>query len=372
MEQLKKLLNTEDSELAWMLRVSLYGLQKSLQEALETKSSDPGVDTCQEIIQELTNLLKSIPTSEKRLNVSSENIFESFINVPKNTLKLEKLRNSIVSDSNLIRYLGSFQLKSNTDEDLWSEIQQLLLRVPQAIANSWRKRAKNEANIVGACEDNQNTRKLPYYCDEIVYPSLSGTIYSQGLRLSKDTYLSPCLKEVAEKDLLFLAGVVSFYIEFIKIDTSLHHALQSVDRFRVCPLESEQEKIKYVNALVESFNRVQAAEKSLDPTTIIKSRIDLDEAIHSLVYDPPVERDTSWWGKLQREARQTLISKAYQYDNVQIRQLWGRYSDICSLSKHDLELDKGGIKGEVSACLRVYASINKTILPGRVLFRSLR
>ena len=45
---------------------------------------------------------------------------------------------------------------------------------------------------------------------------------------------------------------------------------------------------------------------------------------------------------------------------------------VCAWTKDDLELDSGGIPGEVSACLRVYAKIDEEVFPGRVLFRSLR
>ena len=57
---------------------------------------------------------------------------------------------------------------------------------------------------------------------------------------------------------------------------------------------------------------------------------------------------------------------------MQFRPLWGPYADVRAFSKDDLELDNGGIQGEVLACLRVYAKINDEELKGRVLFRSLR
>jgi hypothetical protein len=92
------------------------------------------------------------------------------------------------------------------------------------------------------------------------------------------------------------------------------------------------------------------------------------------VYLPTSDR-YSWWGKLQLEARRTLdpaIERARKAGyQVQIRPLWGTYADIFNWSKDDLQLDIGGVRGEVSACLRVYAKINDEVLPGRVLFRSL-
>ena len=169
-----------------------------------------------------------------------------------------------------------------------------------------------------------------------------------------------------------LAGIVSVCLKFIDIDTYLHHALKSVDRFGVRSLNSEPEKSKYVTALLDRFQRVLTTTDA-DPVIALRARLDLDEAIHSLVYLPPCDR-FSWWGKLQQEARRTLdsvVEKArdagYQ---VQIRPLWGTYADIYTWSKDDLQLNIGGVPGEVSACLRVCAKINDEVIPGRVLFRS--
>jgi hypothetical protein len=101
----------------------------------------------------------------------------------------------------------------------------------------------------------------------------------------------------------------------------------------------------------------------------------MDEAIHSLVFIPPVER-YSWWGNLQKESRRLLrkvADKAVKSGNdVRLKQLSGLYADVCELSKDDLQLDCGGTPGEVLTCLRVYARINQQEYPGRVIFRTLR
>jgi hypothetical protein len=378
MQHLSKLLQTENSDLAWLLRISLHGMRAELQEALKKDSLDQGRSACQELLRELNDLLEPSSTQKQQSenNISLPTEFSSLDNpfepVVQSNLKLINLYDAFVADPELHYYLGSFQLKSTTDGDLWNEIQRLLLRVPAHIANTWRHRAKKLAEEVGAYEDRRALLRLPFSRDEILYPGLSGSVQAQGLRLSnKSTFDLGITEEKLEDDLYFLAGVVCALIKFIELDSSLHHALQSIDQFCFRSLEPEQERSKYVVFLISCFKNVLAAEKSLDPKFIIRARLDLDEAIHSLVYLPPVERDLSWWGKLQQEARHTLIVKARQY-NVQIRPLWGIYANIRTLSKHDLEVDIGGTKGEVSACLRVYARINQEDLPGRVLVRSLR
>lgn len=388
MQHLSKLLEIENSDLAWILRLSLHGLRASLQEALKKNTSDPGISACQELLQELNDFLeltsskeeqskKTISPSKKDSNW--DEVFEpvlqldhSPVSSPESDLKLSSLREAFIADPELHSYLGQFQLKSTADEDLWNEIQRLLLRVPAPVASAWRQRARELAQEAGASEDRRSLRALPFSRNQVIYPGLTKTVDAKGLcLLDKPRFDSRVMEETLESDLYFLAGVVSTYIKFIELDSSLHHALQSIDPFGVRSLESEQERSKYIAALIDCFQRAQAAEESSDPAIILRARFDLDEAIHSLVYNPPVDRDSSWWGKLQQEARHTLIAKARQY-NVQIRQLWGPYADVRTWSKHDLELDTGGIRGEVSACLRVYAKINDTVFPGRVLFRSLR
>jgi len=90
------------------------------------------------------------------------------------------------------------------------------------------------------------------------------------------------------------------------------------------------------------FHCVQKAEAGADPVDTHRAWIDMDEAIHSLVFVPPSER-YSWWGKLQQESRRGLKRVVEQamgagYD-VRIKQLSGLYADICALSKDDRILD---------------------------------
>ncbi|MFN6541356.1 MAG: hypothetical protein RM021_034115 [Nostoc sp. EkiNYC01] len=397
MQHLSQLLEINNSDLARVLRLSLHGLRAELQEALNTaKKEDPGISQCRELLIELDNLLeastKQSIESTASLDISlskeeesnSHNPFEPVIEpeepptTPTSTLQLQlnHLAEAFISDLELKKYLGNFQLQSYTDYDLWNEIQRLLLQVPITIAETWQKHSLKIVQEFGAVPDNNDCKQLPFIRNQLVYPGLSGSVQAQGLYLSKNLPLDPRIKlEQSDSDLYFLAGIVSTWIKYIEVDSTLHHALKSVYRFDVKPLNSEAERTKYVAVLLDCWQRAQLAEENQDLVASLRARLDLDEAIHSLVYLPPVERD-SWWGKLQQEARRTLekvASAARQAGfKVQIRSLWGPYADICAYSKDDLELDKGGIPGEVSACLRVYARINEEAYPGRVLFRSLR
>ncbi len=195
--------------------------------------------------------------------------------------------------------------------------------------------------------------------------------------MSQQAFLSyEITPDNTSENIHLLAGFLLLYINFIEIDQDLHHALKSVFGFDVVSLHSKPEqKNQYIEALSDRFHRVQKAENNTDPLLTLRAWIDMDEAIHSLVFIPPAER-YSWWGKLQQESRRILKKVADRANiaghNVRIRQLSGLYADICTSSKGDLQLECGGVPGEVLTCLRVYARINQQEFPGRVIFRSSR
>jgi len=362
-QHLRQLLEIENSELARLLRFSLYGLEATLNHAITEFPLDPGAKVCDDVLQELRNLLQPAPLQQ---NNGWEDMTDD--------LKLSHLREAFDSDSELNSYLGNSQLQSETDSDLWNEIQRKLLRMPEDLAASWRSHTLNMAQEIGAIADNSNLYQLPFIRDEIIYPGLSGTVQTQGLSLSQQALLNSQTPQGNTSNLP--AGFLSLYIKFIEIEPDLHHALKSVFSFDVISLHSKPEqRHQYIEALSDRFQRTQKAEETADPLSILRAWIDMDEAIHSLVFVPPSER-YSWWGKLQHESRRILkkvTDEAINAGNeVRIRQLSGLYADICASSKDDLQLDCGGIPGEVLTCLRVYARINQEESPGRVIFRSSR
>ncbi|BDI15608.1 hypothetical protein ANSO36C_14100 [Nostoc cf. commune SO-36] len=363
MQHLRQLLEIENSELAQLLRFGLYGLKTTLNQARVELPLDPGAKVCDEVLQELHYLLQPAPPQQ---NTGWEDA--------PNELKLCHLQEAFNSDSELSYYLGNSQLQSQTDSDLWNEIQGKLLRVPEDLAASWQQRTLDLAEQVGAIADNSNLYQLPFIRDEIIYPGLSGTVQTQGLSLSQQALLNSQIPQGNISDLL--AGFLHLYIKFIEIDPDLHHALKSVFSFDVISLHSKPEqRHQYIEALSDRFQRTLKAEENTDSLLNLRAWIDMDEAIHSLIFVPPAER-YSWWGKLQHESRRILKKVTDQAINagneVRIRQLSGLYADICALSKDDLQLDCGGIPGEVLTCLRVYARINQEESPGRVIFRSSR
>ncbi|TVP57166.1 MAG: hypothetical protein EA343_22930 [Nodularia sp. (in: Bacteria)] len=369
MHQLSQLLAIENSELAKLLKFSLYGLEATLNKARTEFPLDSGTEICDEILQEISSLLQPPPDSipEDTLLLIS----------PPGELKLIHLQEAFAADAELKVYLGNFSLQSQTDAELWHEIHRKLLRVPENIATAWRQRALDLAQEIGAIADNVHLEQVPFSRDEIIYPGLQGTLKVTGLCLSEKALLNSGINPVDEYGHLYcLAGFVHLLRRFIEIDPDLHHALKSVFSFDIIPLQSQPEqRTQYISTLSDRWHRTQQAESNSDELLSLRAWIDMDEAIHSLVFIPPVER-YSWWGNLQQESRrilkkiaQTAINLGY---DVRIRQLSGLYADVCTLSKDDLQLNCGGVPGEVLTCLRVYARINQEETPGRVIFRSLR
>ena len=377
MLNLNKLLDTKDSKLAWLLRLKLLGLRTELQEALKTEVSDPGSSACRELLQELDVILNSHNGSNNTEEDSLwSDVFEPVKNqslpqLPKK-IQLKPIAENILQHKELSPYIGEYNFYNNDDAQLWNEMQRLILRIPQTQANKLRSQISSQLITLGTTEDTASLQQLPFPTSEHIYSGLKGNIQASGLCFSNTIDFDERLQtQRSGTELDILAGVVSTYLKFIEVDPHLHHALRSVDRFGVRSLRLA-DKPKYIAALIERFNKVKVTFNT-NNLIALRARLDLDEAIHSLTYLPCVDR-FSWWGKLQQEARRTLDTAAQQARqagiNVQIRPLWGTYADIYPFSKDDLQIETGGIPGEVSACLRVYAKINDEVLPGRVLFRS--
>ena len=398
MEYLRQLLAVENSELARLLKFSLCGLEASLKQAQAEFPQDPGVEICNQVVRDIQSLLQppmqpppppretnqiQNPVLPPKPDSLGENVLQitsppsSYTqSISSSALKLNRLQSDLNSDPELTKYLGDSPLQSQTDTDLWKEIQRQLLRVPEQMAQLWRQKAVNWAEQVGAKEDKSNVVQLPFIRDEYIYLGLTGSIQTSGLRLSTKAPLEP---EFAQgnisEDLHLLARLVSFCQKFIDIEPNLHHALKTVDRFDVISLQSNnvEQRNKYIEALIDRLQRVRKAEENGDMLSILRAWIDIDEAINSLVFVPPAER-YSWWGNLKQESRRIILRKIKHraieagYD-VRVSQLSGLYADVHSLSKDDLSMKVGGIPGEVLACLRLYARIEQEEFPGRVIYR---
>ncbi len=400
MENLRRLLElTESSGLARTARLCLVGLKASMKEAMRNAGpDDPGLGPGAAWLAELESLapdaqaqpeLEAAPDvrtsvwreqEEHGLTVSSQSTTGAVSESDTGTVaqegqsfRLEELRDAFLADGELKKFLGNLRLHSTTDAELWTELHLALLRVPEALAKQWQERALNAASKVGASPDKTNLTALPSNRKELLWPGLSGSIKAAGLCFSTDVGLSARLEDDGkfDEDVRFLAQIITACLSLIEMDRSLHHALMSVYRFGITPLKSSQRTL-FEAALLERFQRAHAADTPVD---VLTTRLDLDEAIHSLVHLPPAAANSSWWAKLLEESRRTLDNAANlarkDQKSVQIRWLSGPYSDVKDVTSNNLKLNEGGAPGEILVCLRPYAKIDGQELKGRVIYRSL-
>ena len=375
MENIKRILEINDSNLSNTLKFGLHGLHASLVAARNQFLDDPSIEQCDALIDELEFLLndsiESVPPLTP-LKKGGDN--RSLPSSDKFILK--SLKDYLSGNQEPIVYWGeNFLSKSETDEDFWKAMQLLLLRVPEKMANNLKdeilQQIPNEVKL-----RRQSKMIIPYHRDEEVLPGLTGGIKAKGLYFSTqsglDSRLNAQNKELTE-DIEYLGKIVSACIKLIHVDSSnLYHAFEKVYSFRFMSLSKYEEREQYVNALIKSFNQV--IEPSQNIVSCLRNYIVLDEAINSLVYKPLAAQD-SWWANLQKESRkklQVFFKKAREEGhNVLIRSLDGDYREVHKETNRDRDIDiEQGTPGKVLTCLRVYSRIEGQEFPGRVIYRS--
>jgi hypothetical protein len=174
----------------------------------------------------------------------------------------------------------------------------------------------------------------------------------------------------ADESLRPLADAVSACLWLAEHDPRARHCLKGVFRFGLAPLTGDQ-RDRYVAELLRLWERVRAAGEA-GAREQLKARLDLDEAIHSLIHQPP-EAEAPWWARVRGQARAALFAardKAVQSGvAAHLQELGGNFAEINRLAPDSLQVDSG-VPGEVCACLRVWARIDGEELKGRVLYRS--
>jgi hypothetical protein len=369
-ESLAPLLACPNSRAAQALRWGLYGLRASLQAVLEEVPHDPGGPQLRTLLAELDPLLATTLPQDAPV--------AAHVEAPSDcALRLLPLARAIVEDGRFQAELRRSPLREASDETIWNDVQRLLLRVPAYLAGEWRRRSIQMAEQVGARADQTAALVLPLLRDEVIYPGLTGTIHATGMCAKATAPPDPRVPRPALDDLRFLAGVVTTCLWLVEQEPGLCHGLRSVFQFGLAPLVGEQRE-RYVAELLRRWERARTSATPRDHASRpqwreeLKALLDLDEALHSLVYQPPVAPD-SWWGRLQNQARDVLFrvrDQAVQADcAAHLQLLGGSFADINRLAPDSLQVDFG-VSGEVSVCLRVWARIDGEELKGRTLYRS--
>jgi hypothetical protein len=365
--QLSALLARADSRAAQALRWGLCGLRASLRAMREEVPLDPGCDDLRGILTELDALLEA-----PRPSGAADTAELPAVGLTSDAPRLLPLVQAAAADPRLREALRRRPLRDDSDPNIWNDIQCLLLRLPPAAAGEWRRRCLSVAEQAGARPDEARAAALPLGRDEAIYPGLTGTVEAPGLRSAVSAPADPRVSAppAPDKDVRFLAGVTSACLWFVENDPQLHHCLASVFRFGLAPLAGDQRE-RYVAELLRLWGRVSAGAGKGPSPQGLKDRLDLDEALHSLVYQPPAD-PASWWGRLLAEARDTVFRERDRVVqagySAHLQSLSGIFADVNRLAPGSLEVDFG-TPGEVAACLRLWARLEGEELKGRVLYR---
>jgi hypothetical protein len=365
-ESIGLLLARTDSRASQALRWGLHGLRASLRAALEEVPDDPGCAELRGLLAEVDALMGAAGSAP---GVVTLPVAES------TGPRLLPLAEAVAADPRLAEMLRGASIRTGSDDEIWSDVQRLLLRAAPDLAEGWRQRSLTLATQLGARADATRTETISLGRDEVIYPGLSGAVEATGLRSAESAPLDPRVSAPPDGDLRILAGVISTCLWFIEHDPNLRHCLRCVFRFGVAPLVGDQRQ-RYFAELLRLWERARlgAARAQAGGPWLgerLKERLDLDEALHSLVYQPPAD-PASWWGRMQAQARDALFQTrdraAAAGGHVHLQLLGGNFADINRLASDSLEVDYG-VPGEVATCLRVWARIDGEELKGRVLYR---
>jgi hypothetical protein len=381
-----RLLARPDSRAAQALRWGLRGLSACLRASLDEVPDDPGGDDLQELLSALESLLApagavsgpALPVDEPApppAEASPEVSPTSRAGPDGAGPRLLPLSRAVAAEPRFREVLRRSPLRDGSDDDIWNDVQRLLLRVAPELGEEWRRRSLSCSAEAGGRPSDAGAAVLPLGRDEAIYPGLTGAVQAPGLCSKAGAPLAPQVPEPADPGLRPLAGVVSAYLWFIERDPHLHHCLQGVFRFGVPPLTGGGQRQRYREELLRRWDRARSGSPGAAGHGLkdwMKALLDLDEALQSLVYQPLAD-ERSWWGRLQREAREVVFRArdraAEAGGNVHLQLLGGSFADVSRLAPESLQVDFG-VPGEVAACLRVWARIDGEELKGRVLYRS--
>ncbi|MCI0461327.1 MAG: hypothetical protein L0Z62_30635 [Gemmataceae bacterium] len=378
-EPVGQLLTLTDSRAAQALRWGLRGLRASLQAALEEAPDDPGGAELRNLLRELDSLVDRTGVSSSPMLPSdgtSDRLASGNAMSASGSPRLLPLARDMAADARLQAELSRSPIRDGSDDEIWNDVHRLLLRVPPDLAEEWRRRCQKQAEQAGGRVDETTVAVVPLGRDELLYPGLTGDIRATGLRT--EVALDPRVSPSPDRDLHALASVASACLWFLSQDSHLCHCLRNVFRFGVTPLTGEQRE-RYEAELRRLWERLragtvrpQAAAGRQGWKDWLKMCLDFDEAVHSLVYQPPAA-PVSWWGRLQGQAREVLFrmrDRAVQAGcPVHLQTLGGNFADISRLAPDSLQVDFG-VPGEVAMCLRVWARLDGEEFKGRVLYRS--
>lgn len=267
--------------------------------------------------------------------------------------------------------LGPPPAQVPTGQTLWQCLALRSLRLAPSDVRGVSEVVGRVVSAAGATLDARFVHKLPGPTQEGLFPGVRDLV--PGLETSPEVPLDAMFAR-QRSGVDVPARVVACCLALLDLDPECCHALEDLERHGVHRLDDHQ-RSRYRAALVQCWERVR--DESQDPETMWRDWVRLDEAVHSLVFDPPAAAG-SWWARLQALSRGQLDAVAHRVRSAGVQVAWrllrGPYMDVVKYSDRNTDPDiapqarLATPRGEVVACLRVYSAIGGRELPGRVMY----
>jgi hypothetical protein len=345
MSSIPKLLNTEASKLAAVLRYGLMGLRAALDAAGLDHPGDPGAAACREVVAELDDLVGQLSTTPV---AAKEN-------------PLDTTTRELLTLSSAPKWLPG-QDAELPPAVLWQRLHLATLRLPDS--DKWRQAVTRAP--VQAGDTAWNT--LPGKCETLLVPPFEETA---GWRTAPGGKIDDEVRDQlgitaqpVDPHRAELAELATTLLAMTTMDTELLVGLESVQYKGLGRLD-ETLRTAYRQDLLDrlaAYGRTAyGSPESFEALLLV------DEALHSLLHIPPAAPG-SWWAKLQEQARAVVFRAQRDHTGVQIQLLAQPYREARAMTGgNDVRARHDG-SGVVLRCLRLWAEVNGKRLPGRVVY----
>lgn len=409
MEATRKLLQADpQSEMARAVRAGLIGLRAMLDDAAGRCSPDdaslaPGRDLIAQIDALLAapeqadepagDAAATPPGAAPEPTVNSATGQASPVDVPQAhpDQALNALAAALADAPELAEYLDPATLAmlrspprpdagpagepSAGPELIWRMLHLCLLRLPEQLADGWRRKAADLATEPTA---QAAWQILPGEADAILVPPRAAA--AEGIRTSPQAALDaevlaavgPASGWPAEHaaDIAELARLSSLVLGFMTLDDNLVVCLESV-LFKGAKRLDDRLRQQYRVDLLARLREYARSEPA--SAAALAALIEIDEAINSLTHRPPAAPG-SWWAQVHQLSRRVATRAASALrdrgTDVDVLPLGLGYADVRDFTRgNDVASRSGGKPGDVLACLRLWARIEGKTTPGRVIYR---
>lgn len=373
MNPLEELVSKEESSLTRGARAAISGLAHTLDNLLRAFPNDPAAHRARAAVSYLNSLaLRGVARESPSEGMPVAGSAEAYSKhpTPSDTSRSpsELLLQTWSRTKEWDRWIG--RLKETSLEDLPRLLWLVTHRLPAETAKKWQEEwvatfkpsmSEKTAIAIAGPLDRLLCPPLPRGTPAV---RMDPTVPLEG-HLAAESSAYPIAHHMAR--------VVSAILWFLENDPALEHAWSSLNRFGVSSV-SEANRIRYRDALLQRLEYVRQAEQENNCKSLLIAWADLDEGIHSLLFEPlPHPESTfSLVAKASRDCIALLHQRAAQAQVAwHVRVPSGSYSQSCGLSNpmSDVELQSGGAPGDIVRCLRVYSKIDKTTYPARLAYR---